>query len=1850
MDNPFKVFDETRKTYLRYLDSPFRLRYDALLEERRTLLDRDRQLYRDPLFEPISPYASSQLTLAQACGRLGLPTDTADFAACGLFPGSRQLHRHQFEAWETSRRGDAVVVTSGTGSGKTECFLIPILAYLLEESARGWGTLRPKDPNRFWWSGRRQPRVSQRAHEPPERQAAVRALLLYPLNALIEDQLARIREACDSQDAHQWLDRHRSGHRFWFGRYTSATPVSGPDTTAKKAELKKRLRRMQDEWIRAQASAAARSDPRITNYFQDPDGSEAWSRWDIQESPPDILITNYSMLNIMLMRNVERDIFDATKQWLANDSRNAFHLVVDELHSYRGTPGTEVGYLLRALLDRLGLNPDSPQLRIISTSASIDQNDPKSRTYLEQFFGRDPSTFVVIPGYQTTFNPPPTGGLSAHAGPLSVLSAELDSIGTTNAAQNFAAAIGSTSPASAPHRLLADCLEQISAFEPVVNAAANGPFTLSQLSSSLFQSTSPSDLAAAKGLLRAMVLARKPDASGNEIAPLPFRVHYFFRNAGRLWACINPSCSGRSGTTPAGALAPPLGFLYTEPRPRCDYCNGRVLELLYCQPCGEVFIGGYKKEDANAPNAWYLSPDYPNVAQVPDRSASLKRLFGEYLVFWPANGRPIIRTTGATPIWKWQMDNQDGYQWRAAELDHIDGRISMRPRRPGPAQPGATTGFIFLAPVDEANAFPSKCPHCGADWGKRRIGSPIRDLGSGFQRVVQLLCDAVMREMPAGASRKLVLFSDSRQDAAKLSTGIKRSHYLDTVRQVAYNELRSQSSRAAQVHAQALTEHQQALELLDLERKRDQDGLAQSERERRQALLGSLSPQTTGDVARYAAGSGQMPAVLTPPQPPGQFISSTFNALLDSVRSSLMSLGMNPGGPGPSLAFYQPRAGGARVLWTELIDWTAQPPQYRTGLQPIELTLRDYIEDSLRSAIVQDVLFADGSRDFESLRLGFLWINDRGPSTLVEQTAASVVRMLAQKRRVRGGDAEGQNQAPSYVSTFIEAVANRAGVSPQGLENDVCAVLGATLFEWLVVPDDMRLIAPRPPASGDIETYNCGRCGRTHLQPSGGICTGCRGSVLGPTPHRITIEPEDFYEFLARCAELPFRLNCEELTGQTNRDDRLTRQRRFQDVFMQEEIESASGIDLLSVTTTMEAGVDIGSLQGVGMANMPPIRFNYQQRVGRAGRRGLGMSAALTLCRGRSHDDYYFERPHLITAEPPPRPYVDVTRAEIAKRVIAKEILRRAFFNVTLPYTGDNVHGEFGTVGDWPTYRPALEAWIAANPSEIDDICRAVLRRTAMDNSAGLADMTRYMRTELVSKIDEAANHSESLPHLALSGRLASLGILPMFGLPTRVRYLFHEPVRLGHGGWPPQRGVIDRKIDAAISLFAPGAQTVKDDALHTAVGVVDYRPMGGTAAQSPNPLGRARTVGVCRVCQALVEQPNATGGCPYCSAARSEDGYRTVDLSEPPGFCTWFSISAEFTGGFEFTPRALRARMGAGPGAPASRRNFTVTADPGEVFRINDNDGKDFNFQKVDNQHVWITDDAFNQALKDLPQDVQRGIRRPSYDGTVQPVRRALAAVSTTDVLIAGINTASVGLCLNPAVPEARAAWYSFGFLVRRAAAVMLDVAESELDLGIQPIEDFSSPFAPPSARIFMSDSLENGAGYSTHLGDPDRFEELLQFMLGLQQGVRSQDFYNPYVDQKHEGECASSCHRCLREYGNMAHHPLLDWRLAFDMARLALDSTATIDLTNSYWAPLVSRVAAPYFQGLNLTHEVIGGLHVGINNAAHEAVILIHPLWDHDDANLRPELASAMVQAERRGYRSKKHSIFRAVRFPYE
>ena len=123
------------------------------------------------------------------------------------------------------------------------------------------------------------------------------------------------------------------------------------------------------------------------------------SRWDMQIAPPDILITNYSMLAIALGRSDEQDMLERTKEWIAADPRHVFTLVVDELHMYRGTAGSEVAYLLRRLLARLGLDERPGQLSVIGTSASV-LDDDEGRQFFSEFFARSPDrppAFISAP-------------------------------------------------------------------------------------------------------------------------------------------------------------------------------------------------------------------------------------------------------------------------------------------------------------------------------------------------------------------------------------------------------------------------------------------------------------------------------------------------------------------------------------------------------------------------------------------------------------------------------------------------------------------------------------------------------------------------------------------------------------------------------------------------------------------------------------------------------------------------------------------------------------------------------------------------------------------------------------------------------------------------------------------------------------------------------------------------------------------------------------------------------------------------------------------------------------------------------------------------------------------------------------------------------------------------------------------------------------------------------------------------------------------------------------------------------------------------------------------------------------
>lgn len=188
----------------------------------------------------------------------------------------------------------------------------------------------------------------------------MRAMILYPLNALAEDQMIRLRKALNSRrndgtGALDWLDSNRDGNRFYFGRYTGSTPVSG-DKIKSRSKLNDEKKALEQDWKAAKDASNINGNTELLYHVpcMEDDSAEMWDRFSMQENAPDILITNYSMLNIILMRDMEASIFEDTKRWLQEDKSHVFHLVIDELHSYRGTAGTEVAYLIRILLDRLG--------------------------------------------------------------------------------------------------------------------------------------------------------------------------------------------------------------------------------------------------------------------------------------------------------------------------------------------------------------------------------------------------------------------------------------------------------------------------------------------------------------------------------------------------------------------------------------------------------------------------------------------------------------------------------------------------------------------------------------------------------------------------------------------------------------------------------------------------------------------------------------------------------------------------------------------------------------------------------------------------------------------------------------------------------------------------------------------------------------------------------------------------------------------------------------------------------------------------------------------------------------------------------------------------------------------------------------------------------------------------------------------------------------------------------------------------------------------------------------------------------------------------------------------------------
>lgn len=1789
------TFDRLREAYFRYYDTPFGLADERLQRERRALFDHDDGAYRIPLIELRPEYVTAPRTISESIAKCGAPGELAVFAAAGLIPTGLSLYLHQEDALTAGlTAGRNMVITAGTGSGKTESFMLPVLASLLEES-RGWGgspaSIRP------WWRSPGTVFESQRADE-RGRAKAVRTLVLYPMNALVDDQLMRMRRALDSDAARAWLDANRLGHRFYFGRYTGATPVTGSrETPLALNRLRTVLRAIETRAMRAAQVAADTGNEDVRYFVPRLDGAEMRSRWDMVDAPPDVLVTNYSMLNVMLLREHDRDFFEDTRDWLAADRAHRFTLVVDELHMYRGTAGTEVAYLLRNLKHRLGLTQRPDQLRILAASASLKAET--DRQYIEEFFGVDADSFEFIPGELAMPGSAP--------------------VGTTDDATALRSSDRVTAAQLARDRGLTDTLRRAFVSRGGGKLITTSAKPLGELAAAVFPDTS-ADIRDAALVAMLDGFATHPEPTDPKL-----RAHYFFRNIPGVWACTDPTCAE---APPSGGEPRTVGRLYPEPVTRCT-CGARVLELLYCQNCGDIFLGGFTPEGATQRSRvdTLLLADVPELAKLPDQ-VRLERTAANYLVYWPND----TATLTAPERSSWTRDHDRvHYAFRRSALVPATGAIRNTGAR------GGHTGWTFHAVVparalqyrDPAtiSPFPTVCPACGDDWeiqyarGGIRLPhtdpatqrSPIRAMRTGFEKINQVLTTQLATDLPKD-DRNLILFTDSRQDAAKLSSGLGLRHYQDLLRLLLHRHLDGAGDATADLalakrHIVDLVRTGESWAAIERLEARDANTFAQL-RDVWDGRPGTKPEEEVPLAARLSRGP-------------------TVESLSGVIADRLLELGLNPGGPHASL---NKTDGDGSRKWSSLYDWDATPPLQRSyhNLSPQQRDLLNDINNSLRSELLEG-LFSGAGRDFESLGLGWLALADDSepvdipPTTALAYTRASL-RVLADLRRFFGLR-DRRDDPPRQLRNFWRAIEDSGGPTEGELSAIFDTWCGRAVHEYLIDPSAVVL------RQGEGRGWVCTNCRRLHLTRGCGLCTRCRRQL--PEEAIPTTHEHDYYGWKATTDSGHFRLNCEELTGQTDRIEAQVRQSRFQGIFLDTgadaEVPLADGIDLLSVTTTMEAGVDIGALSAIVLGNMPPTRFNYQQRVGRAGRRGAPVAVALTVCRGRSHDEYYFDQPERITNDPTPEPYLAVNRREIFCRSLRAEVLRLAMPDVGRAVMDGggtftptvNVHGAFGLVADWDAARPVLEQWLANNRETVRNASRAIADHTPLAQEASnLADECIAELSVLIANAAAGAGHDE------LSQRLAERGVLPMFGFPTSVRYLhLKRPYR--SYPWPPA-SVIDRDLAIAVSQFAPMSEVVRDGYVYTAVGIAAFEPIG-QRPQHPvdDVLGPSRAIRLCRSCSFLTaEDIGDVATCPQCGQGPEE--FAAFTLREPLGFRAGRK-PRDFDGNFSWSPRAMAARALADLSDLDQVSVGAAIGYSGRGLRyvINDNGGRLFRFRPAAGGQDWggyVSVEAIEKQERQPDPSGQEVLLYPN-DADGDPFDVALGAVQPTDFLFLGPERATLpaeGIRLNFAVgvqpygaaeqiQGRRAAWISLAFLLRKVAAATLDIEPLELVAGI-----FAGLAAgEPAPYAFIADTLENGAGFSTHLGRPEILPGLLRDV-------------HLHLDRlalpDHASICTASCYRCLRDYGNMSYHALFDWRLARDLLEVLEHGRLTVDLDSQ------TRALAAWSHGYDATAlvNVVGAVRFTHPRLGEHVLIARHPLEASESKFMSDRLAQVMAEAE--------------------
>jgi ATP-dependent helicase YprA (DUF1998 family) len=2039
MKDPIGSFETIKENFIRYVKTAFRTKFEGIEKERYALLNLDKVLYRKPWIEPLPDYDSSNKSIDDlTLSDLGNALNTIEaetfkkIVKTGLFPAGIKLHSHQSEMLKHALEGNNCIITSGTGSGKTESFLLPLFAQLAKEFTNWQAPHTKKSTVNTWWKettdGGLTPSkivntfnftlsdaTRQRQHE--TRKAGVRALILYPMNALVEDQMSRLRKALDSDDTRNWLSTNANGNAIYFGRYNGSSPVAGElkkstnkGTVVNEKKVKqlkealqsieKNFENVQDyidrhlpnetEYIQLSQQKKIEKIKELKSFFQRLDGAEMRNRFDMQVAPPDILITNYSMLSIMLMRDIDSGIFDETKEWLACEDlpsaeRQAakpsriFHLIIDELHLYRGTQGTEVAYLLKLVLNRLGLGPHHPQLRILASSASLEAGDTDSKNFVCDFFGVSHShfdqKFKLIEGrYNSVTAFPETGrklpvnpfieiskmysdtkGNIDNANFIATCEASATELGlifglpqSGNGIANLLSLI--TNPSfQLKERLYSPCND----YKAVCSIKAVGDETSGNyFAETIFEKTTrKEDLQnALRGLLIARAILEEPEFStfANKSKLPRFRFHYFFRNIEGVWASVKPDDIDNPEFSDEERTA---GKLYSTTRIKSERGN-RVLELLYCDNCGTTLFGGSRLVTRNEAgmHSFELLPISPNIEGIPEKTSARlveKRSYQEYAVFWPI-GNQKYDPNNVTPSLNqnrfWRQTTIGGYnqtdyeaKWVNASLNCISGDIDLTFDKANSDPQMWVKGYYFTITTEGSNfdialpnvngeisgiethkALPNVCPCCGLNSQKPNNNSKkskttsIRGFRTGFAKTTQMLAKELMYELSSNdIDRKLVVFSDSREDAAQVANGIERNHFTDLLREILISEL----------HKRVLLKNKilSAIETNETEkinRYRAENDLELSEIEGLKTLSDLHGTNPLVAEPRNNARS-QLEKIRQKVFSVRELVNITNSLDLAPLIKNFVALGINPAGN--DITIQNRLLNNDFVPWYNLFDFTNF--QWKAGAD--ETFINDLKESTFSN--LASIFFGSLFYSFESSGLGFLTINpalqmitDQAHGLGLEREdflaiLNSTIRILGDKDKHNKNDYEfpsgppfnfsDHRRFPSQAKKYIMAVANRFSISDNVLGTAVFNILrasGILNIDRGVIIEELFIKIAAPSDS----VWTSTRGSRPHLHSSGGVCT-LSFANLNVHPDKICIDiwKNNYLSFNALIQKRsPIRLHCEELTGQT--DDQFQRQRHFRNIILPEEDSNASfelykkstTIDLLSVTTTLEVGVDIGSLQAVMLGNMPPQRFNYQQRVGRAGRRGQAYSVSLTFCRGRSHDEFYFSNPKKITGDSPPTPFLSMGQERIFKRILTKAILRKAYFEQNIDISNDeqsSVHGEFGTIGDmqrnWQAYKEQIIYWINNNRWQIEAIIKDII---SIQLQGKITEIFRWVTdttttSGLVGKAQSIIDNDE-IATMDISEKLAEGGLLPMFGMPTTVKKMYH--------GINRNLDVlsIDRPQSMAIYEFAPASQKTKDKAIHQVIGFtsnfINKTIKGNEVVTNAKnePFYLNRWFVRCRACgffetysedrKVELENQNQFDSCPYCGESSSDKYHQPIKLKSPYAYRTNLSPGSDSKDESEFLlsrPPIFAEKINdpSNPDTHQILRNADLTiSDKDVTWRVNTNSDRYFigKLYNTNNRFPFnsLTGFWFNDQwlLNDLSVPTNGNGYSMFIQSTVVGGDEPIALASNKKTEIFRISPANVSLELDlnmfsrdtdlPYIKAqkcgVRSGYYSAAFLLQRFLASTLDIDPTEIEIADIAMKNLNDGTGRKIAEIILTDELPNGSGFVRFL-----YNNFRKFLSEVLQPTNIDDYLGKIHSTTHQGICKDACYDCLKVYRNMNYHSLLDWRLGLSILRIMSDSNYVcgadgnfnnyIELDN--WLAFARELADSFFsaffsQSQTAERTEINNLPViKFGKSQKNIIMFVHPFWDL--SNIREANWLAEVKAEIDDYTTSRNGTISII-----